>query len=319
MWIALVLGLSVATAYESDPLTDRHLPLADARDALNDGLNELLADAVARTNERTRCEADPDRTRDVLARTIRQVTARPTRIPERGVFRSPGFTPYSAWIERSDAVEKFTWELRDDLYGAVRWTDSVVLSVAGPAPTVAFEDLRVGTDKFDHFLAFGYLAWKRSREGDKPERVARFDHRTERTFYGLLTSRAYSFGDIAANDDGFAFFAGLLDDESLLQLDETGCVVQVAPFDWGDWVDWRYDEALNPPIYGRSVRDEITARIAADPERYCAAWQVLGAEAFQVHLDEVLATPQLKERGVLAERPDPFGLEALCAGEGPTR
>lgn len=310
-WLILALG---AGAYESDQLTDREVPLADSTDRANAVLNQLLAEAAARTNRRTRCQADFDRTHHELARAIKVVTARGAMVFQRGLFRAPGFTTYSALMETDPEVVRRDWMVREDVYADVTLWQSVILTLAGPSSTVAVDGELVGTDKFDHFLNFGHRAWKLSRNGRFPERVEEFDRRSERYFFGLLTSKTYSYGDIAANNDGYEFFRGLLHEDSVLRL-EDGCVVLDEPFDWGEYVDWRYDEALNPPLHTRLVQKRVDVRIEREPERYCRAWEALGPH-YEEHLAALFERTTAPPVPWVHGRIDPWGLAALCADGG---
>ena len=299
-------------AYESDQLTDRELPLEDGTDQLNDLLVDMFSEAVERTNRRTRCRADFDRTHKALARSLKAKTARGAVVFRRGFFRAPGFTRYSATVEKDPSIDKREWLDRDDVYGDVNLGQSFILTLAGPSSTVAVGEHFVGTDKFDHFLNFGHRAWKISRNGTYPERAETFDRRSERRFFGLITSKTYSFGDIAANNDGYDFFRGLLQFDSVFGLDE-GCVTYRGGFDWTDYVDWRYDEALNPPLHTRLVQKRVDRRIQREPDRYCRAWEALGGAEYDAHLAELMATTEGAPVRWVDGRTDPWGLAALCS------
>ncbi|MCA9491998.1 MAG: hypothetical protein KC621_18825, partial [Myxococcales bacterium] len=67
----LALIGSLAWAYETDQLTWRDRPLADADERLGELLEPLLAEAVTRTNERTACTGSDEEVRDELAAQIR--------------------------------------------------------------------------------------------------------------------------------------------------------------------------------------------------------------------------------------------------------
>lgn len=310
--LMLLLLSGAGFAYETDQLTDRELPLEDAAPLIDARLEALLEEAATRTNERTNCQAEEARTRQVLAREIARLTVKPRWVMQRGLTRAPGFTLYSAWIEEHPDIDKRAWERRDDLYGDMTPWQSVILTAAGPSSTIRVGDALVGTDKFDHFLGFGYIGWRRSDRGEHPERAMRFSTRTERQFFGMITSKTYSYGDIAANNDGFRWFNGLLGSTSPLRLDDRGCVVRAGPMRWEEHVDWRYDEAMNPPLYTALVQRRVTSRIAREPERYCRAWMALGGPAYDAHLAELLARRAPLPRRY-DERIDPFALGVMCA------
>src|SRR5688572_3779953 len=95
----LLLVSSLALAYETDQLTQRSEPLEDILDLANDKMNAMLAEAVAKANKETRCEAPPATTRQVLARSIFQIVSRDTYVKGRKGLEGFGYGAYSAWLE----------------------------------------------------------------------------------------------------------------------------------------------------------------------------------------------------------------------------
>jgi hypothetical protein len=130
----------------------------------------------------------------------------------------------------------------------------------------------LGTDKVDHFLATGYQYLRWSRFGDDPDRAIRRGTRTERRMYGQMTSKAFSYGDLAANWDGYQFYSGLLGEDSLLQVDEEGCVERVSSWDWTTWATPAWDEFVNPSVYGERVQQALKQQLQPDREKLCAMY-----------------------------------------------
>jgi hypothetical protein len=135
---------------------------------------------------------------------------------------------------------------------------------------VALGPWLVGTDKIDHFWIQGYDYFRRSREGRSPGRAVDWGTRTERGIWGLRTTGVFSYADLAANYDGMRFYTGLLGPGSVLQRDELGCVVLDRRFDWAEWVDWRYDEVLNPSVYKEGMADALLDGLAESAPWFCA-------------------------------------------------
>lgn len=312
---SLVLVLAhPAGAYETDQLTDRHVPLVDAAPVANARVDEVLDLAAADTNRITECEADDETTRKVLARRIYHYTARRKRVPWRGPVRGFGFGTYSAWLE-SAPIDLRTFPDRGDIYGGIAVPDSVILGSVGPCSTLNLAGVLLGTDKIDHFWTEGLHYAQRSNWGRAPERALRFGTGTERSYYGMLTSNAFSYADLRANWDGYRFYVGLLGEESVLRRDDDGCVQRVAGFDWADWVDWEYDEVLNPPVFAPRVQELLTYRLKGRRAEYCDSWSEWGP-GFEAHLDEALATDPVYVRGKAPPRRDPYDLPALCGPAG---
>jgi hypothetical protein len=142
----------------------------------------------------------------------------------------------------------------------VRTGNSAILRVWGPASTIQLAGVLLGTDKLDHFWDQGYDYFRVSKHGLDPERAVRWGTRTELGPWGEATTGVFSYADLAANYDGHQFYATLLSPTSGIVRDDEGCVRMVRPFDWAEWIDWHYDEALNPSVF--------TEGVAADVERW---------------------------------------------------
>ncbi|TNE91268.1 MAG: hypothetical protein EP330_05650 [Deltaproteobacteria bacterium] len=301
-----------ASAYETDQLTGRDQILTDAADLANGMMREVITLSVEAVNRKTGCEDDPVSTQRLFAREVYKRGAAGTNVPERGGLRAFGFEAFSARLEvEADALR---FSDRSDIFGGVYFGDSAILSTVGTASTIGLRGYRIGTDKIDHFVHFGYLQWKKSRYGEEPERGWKWGVQTERTFFGLYTSKAFSYADLAANDSGARFFASMFDEGGPVTLVD-GCVVETdAPFDWGDHVTGAWDEVLNPSVYTRKVQRKIDAHIRADRKRYCAIWeQQLGGDVYTAHLETLFSTtPPYLSAGRVPERTDPYRLAELC-------
>lgn len=307
--------LTAAFAYETDPLTDRHIPLADVTEAASLVVNERLAQAVAETNARTRCDATPQRTLRILAREVHDRTGRAATIPSRGLVRGHGYTVYSTWLETDDGVDRRSFlDTRDDIFSDLDITESLILATAGTSSTFQLAGVVVGSDKPDHFWDLGYAYFRKSGWGEHPERGIAHGVATERGIYGLATSRAFSYADLSANYAGFQWYARLLTDQSELQLDADGCVVQVAPFDWSTWVTWDWDEALNPPLFTPVVERGVQRHLLANRDDYCASYHVWATAEDRARLEASLSARPTYATGAPTDRSDPYRLDALCTG-----
>lgn len=301
-----------ARAYETDQLTHRSRPLADAAPVADALADEVLATAIRHTNRRTGCRAGPDRTRRVLARQIYRHAARSRPIWSRGPFRMWGHGRYSALLETDTRVERFDFADRDDVFGGLSLRESVILHLAGPASTVQIAGVRVGTDKFDHFFQEGYRYFERSHWGAVPVLAVEWGTRTERTYFGTLTSRTFSFADLRANYDGYEFYAGLLREGSPIRRQDDGCVGQVRPWAWSAIVDWQYDEVLNPSVFAPIVQWGLQRRLDETRDQVCAEYRDWGGEPYRETLSRALHGTPSYLYGPYPTRGDPFQLDALC-------
>jgi hypothetical protein len=305
--------VTAALAYETDQLTDRHIPLADSLVVSNEVVNARLSAAVDAANARTRCKASDRRTARVLAREIYARTGQPASIPSRGFLRSPGFTVYSVWMETDDAVERRSFpDPRGDIFSELGFLESAVLATAGTASTFQLAGVTLGSDKPDHFWDLGFAYFERSRWGAQPERGIAHGVATEYGIYGLATSNTFSWADLAANYAGYLWYEQLLSDTSELQRGEDGCVVQVADFDWAQWVTWEWDEVLNPPQFTPVVERGVQRHLFANRESYCASYDAWAGASHAVYLHEALSGAPLYAQGAPGNRRDPYRLDVLC-------
>jgi len=311
----LLAGMSLlfshAFAYETDQLTDRHVALRDAEQVADDEANRLLYQAVERTNEQTGCHSSPRTTHRLLAQNIYDITEFPTFVKGRGELAGFGYGAYGAFLETDPGVDRRSFLDADDLYDHVGPAESAVLGTVGVCSTVQIAGVLVGTDKPDHFWAQGYEYFGASKRGRLPERAKEWGVSSELGAYGLLTSGVFSFADLAANWQGYLFYVGLLGERSAIQVGEDGCVAQVRPFRWRDWLSDAMDEVVNPPAYRKGVAEGVLEHLEAHADEVCEdyrRWRVpVGfrrAQAWGAQED------QLTSRA--PEREDEWQLDELC-------
>lgn len=292
--LSSVLLPKVALAWETDQFSAREEPLQDVSAEIGLMLDAVLQDAIQATNARTRCSEDTDTTRRILAREIRDRTAKTRTMPERGLFRRLGFCEYSRMVERAP-LDRREFDLHEGIYRQVRLLDGLVLRFGGACSTIRIGDYLIGTDKLHHFFDEGYHYYKLSREGAHPELAMRWGTANEATITGLWSSTSLSYADLRADWAGYTFYLGLLDPGSLLVPNPEGCVSQVRPWDWNEWVDWRWDELYNPCVYGRRVQKALARELAPEQEQVCALLAEHPpdvAVAYGVHHDPYAAGPQ---------------------------
>ena len=309
----LLLLANPALAYESDQFTGRSTPPADALALANEEMNRLLAEAVATTNQVTSCEGTDEDMHVTLARLVFETVSSLTTVPARGRLPPMIYGVYAAWLE-TGPIDRHVFDERVDIYRKVTFWENAILARFGPASTVRFGDVLLGTDKIDHFWEQGYQCFKVSRWGQEPEKAIRWSTRMERTIWGLGSTQVFSFADLAANYDGFTFFNDLLEPQSEIQRRPDGCVELVRPFDWSEWVDWEYDEFLNPNAYEPEITQAVQENLRSHREEYCADYT---AWIQQRELPRPLRMDLSQQRAyVVGDAPpqvDPFNLESLCA------
>ncbi len=315
-WFGLTVMLTSAPSlgYESDQLTWRGEWLEDAAPIANAHMDELLAEAVATTNTSTGCAGTDEQLRRALAREIQHTVGQRTLVEARGQLPVMSFGAYAAWLETAP-IDRHTFSAREDIYGGVHWRQNLLLATVGPCSTLRLGDVLVGTDKIDHFLVQGFLYFRWSRQGRNTERALRLGTFTERAYWGTATTKTFSYADLAANYDGYRFYAGLLGPGSALQRDEDGCVEQVRPWDWAEWVDWQYDEVLNPPAYRPDILAEVDIWLQDHREELCAAWEGEPWMSAEARLEALLQEQLPYDLKRAPMRMDVFTLDRLCGAE----
>lgn len=310
-----ILAGGSARAWETDPLYGRTAPLADATAAANALADTMIDAAIARTNEELACSADFVTTRRALARHIYRLTSEREQVKERGPVRGQGFGAYAAWLETSDVVDRRSPPVDGSLFHEVPFGVAPILATIGTCSVVHLAGYDVGTDKPDHFFYNGYwyadLAVRRGEEA-----ALRWGTRTERSYYGLATSATFSFADLAANERGGVFYGGLLQPGSIVELVE-GCAVRTRPFDWAEYVDWRWDEAYNPNVYTRKLQRWVDAQLDARTEEICAGMAPVLPE-IREHLPMAFDEDRDYYTPRAPRRTDPYRLPARCEDAPPS-
>ena len=293
-------------AFESDQLAPRSADLRDALTEANSQADAMLARATRQANDHTRCEGKDEHVARVLADEIRAVMGATEVIPARGELPAMAYGAYAAWLEEGP-VDRYTFVSRNDLYSEVEWQQSPVLGTWGPSSTIRLGDVLVGVDKIDHFWVQGHLYYDKAGRGGDMERAIRYGTRTEWLRWGMMTTGVFSFADLAANYDGYAFYRDLLGPGSPLQRGEDGCVVQVRGFDWEEHVDWEYDEVANPPVYRKNIQERVDRYLDLSERESCADWLALpppGPMELRPGYVGAAAPPRV----------DPFRLAERCGG-----
>jgi hypothetical protein len=321
-WAILLSTLagSEARAWETDQMYGRSNALPDAAEALDNRMDAALGRAVARVVDKGGCSLDDAELRFALADAIHHEVGPPRLVQGRNLLQAKGYNAYGAWVEQSGLG---LLPGRDQgLYAEVGPFEGMLLATTGTCSTVDVAGVRVGVDKFDHFLGMGHALFTRSFWPQGLEAALEWSARTEVGHYGLAMSGAFSYADLEANAEGYAFYAGLLSPDSMIVRGQGSCPVQVRPWSWAEVVDWRYDEVMNPPVYTVAVAGAVRERLEADPEFACAGYDSLGGASYAEHITRLMALDDPLARGKAPPRVDPFGLATICGAsplldEGP--
>ena len=260
--LAVLLAIP-ATAYETDPYTNRHMDIADSIEALDARVNAGLA-AIASAWTEHQGERE-------LALIL-------------AVYRRLGGVHWVDKVERwaidSPAVAKIPNTRAQSIIGDFPLFAGRVAVVFGFGPTINIGGHYIGTDKIGHFFSQGRKFYRRYRRTGSEAAAARWSVVTETGLFGSLTTGVRSNADLVANFEGYRFYRSLLHDDVVegkpaIFRWQRGAPVQQRPFTWRDHVNDFWDEALNPNAYGAGLMPAVRQRLlglcedfAARPERY---------------------------------------------------
>ncbi|HMB56758.1 MAG TPA: hypothetical protein VKM35_06075 [Arenimonas sp.] len=298
LWLGLACGLVLgnACAYETDPYTHRLAPLVDAAPALDREVNAALREVLIEHG------SEPREERIVAA-----------------VFHRLGGYYWVDHIERwamdSPEVQKLPTPRWHSIYRDVPLHDSRISGLFGIGPSFLLDGNLIGTDKLGHFFSQGRKFWRRWRRLHDEGRAAAHSAFTERAIFGAPMTGVYSNADLVANYEGYRFYRSLFEDDvvpgklALLRWQD-GHWIQQRQFEWNDFVNAYWDEALNPNAYDgllapamrRRLR-EFCPEVAQAPERY------------RVPPDEDARLQQRYRQLQLRDRRD-WRLDRLCAESG---
>ena len=303
--VLILTLLALCQATEVDQFTQRDLyadSLPDSLERLNLKTNSLLNQALEAWNQRFGPDASGKpvlsklQTWHYLALYIHNYLARENQsglpreeepIPETiDLFRAlskAGRGPLQTWCEdkkvQGSYLVNFDSHIYRDAY-PVDFNGVFILKVAG---------ILSGTDKLDHFFDQGYEYWYLSKDGTNTARALAYGVNSERGLFGITLSGVFSFGDLRGNWQGYQFYKNLA---SYFVVRPDGRMAQIRSFDWADWIDWQFDEILNPSYYTPELFQRLRIWMSDQEKRfqlgqtdysYHHSWLTLSAEGLLDH------------------------------------
>lgn len=138
------------------------------------------------------------------------------------------------------------------------------------AAVIELNGVEMGADKLGHFFTEGYSYFLATEQLTKDiESALLFGEWSEAVYFGAQTTGVFSYADLVANTQGLRFWNRVLGHESdpLTGQAVTPYIVCeqarwqiVQRFDWDDYVDQGWSEAVNCPALGS---EELLQRIQA--------------------------------------------------------
>ncbi len=252
--LGCALAAPAVQAAEVDSYTHRRADLPDITDLLNGEVQRRIDAAVQEANGRL------DQKR-ALARKLGLT-------PERGCDPEP---LYQALGKRLSGfvfgrIEKYIDALPAELraanrkeasiYRDFRFTEAPSLTARDwLASLVRVNGQYVGADKFGHFFSEGWQFYRyHYRDHDSLDATLLRGALMETSYYGRLATAVYSYADLVANFQGMRFWNAVLGEQpdaltgrrpDPLVACRDGHFRVARAFDWRDYVDAAWDEAIN--------------------------------------------------------------------------
>jgi len=287
-WVPTFVG-----AYETDQFNNRELAIKDSTSIMNYEVTLAIASSI------TPWHGAPNRKKIVNA-----------------IYHKIGGKHWVDKLERfamnSDEVEKLPTPPHDSIYSGHPLYATRVAGLFGVGPTLKINHVLVGTDKLGHFLSQGrkfYFRWVKLRDESK---AAEHSAYTERAIFGQMTTGSYSNADLVANYEGFRFYRSLFEDNivpgkpAILDWKGDHWIMQ-RPFDWADYVNDYWDEALNINDYDVLLYEHMKTRFLSFCDNYHE-----NPELFVVHDEEAL---KYRYRNLQLRDTSELRLNNLCTQE----
>lgn len=283
------LPIDLANAAEVDSFTDRRV-LQDSRTVLNAKVNDWLAKAVDESNRRSRHMAAAKYHR------IRSVTgmSRLTGVDYcnqdhlyrsmRKYFARPLIGQLESYVNQSPNLDTIKTKFEDSIYQNFALEEAPSIASTGKmAVLVRIDDVYLGADKFGHFFTEGWTYFSSASESEKfdIDAALAFGELSESVFFGSITTGVYSHADLVANFNGMRFWVRLLGKE----FDPLYPNQEVVPyvtcenkqwkisntFDWNEYVDVAWDEAVNCSQFrSRPLLEKVLSKIKNNNKKlYC--------------------------------------------------
>ncbi len=151
---------------------------------------------------------------------------------------------------KASQVSKQSLRVGDSIYKNTPYETSVVGRLFGLGSTINVNGHHIGTDKLGHFFDMGYSLFILDKEEEDITVLVEKSTSEQQGLWGAWTTGVKSYGDIAANFDGFRFwkdFAGRAANPYFVC--EGGSLKQVRAFLWSDYVSDAWTEAINCSKY----------------------------------------------------------------------
>lgn len=243
----MLIICSEACAFETDQFTHRQQQIADSESLLNRKVNLTIGESIQGVS-------NVDDKMIIVNRIYRKL----------GGLSS--IDKIESWATHSDEIERLPTPAYESIYAGIPIWATRLSGMAGVSATIKINGVLLGTDKLGHFFSQGrkfYVRWLRMHS---VQEAAQQSALTESALFGQITTGAYSNADLVANYEGYRFYRSLFEADPLTE--KTAILgwhddhwSMQRPFEWSDYVNDYWDEALNINHYDRVLYPYIKKRL----------------------------------------------------------
>lgn len=164
----------------------------------------------------------------------------------RAALASPWFGNLETWAQ-SQPFDKCLSDT--SVYEGFGLIEAPVLKAAGLNYTIKVGTTIMGVDKLSHFMTEGYDYYKTEKRGETLNQILNIGTEEEEDAYGFRATGIKSYADMTANYFGYQFWKNMIDGPNPYIKCENGKWIQNRKFDWNDYVNPMFDEAINCSKY----------------------------------------------------------------------
>lgn len=141
------------------------------------------------------------------------------------------------------------------------------LSAAGINYTINVGGTRIGADKLSHFMTEGADYYEAQMRGQNLNKILKIGEDEENGVYGLASTGIKSYGDLAANYQGYTFWKNTTEGPNPYFKCVNNKWTQARVFDWNDFVNPMMDESVNCSMYANKDFEDGVARNVAELQK----------------------------------------------------
>jgi len=238
--IFIFITLSQANAWEVDNFHCKYEPMTSSDAALDAEVNRRIAETLSEFNRNNSCDKE-----GIL-------------LALKGAIASAWSGNMETWSQEN--VDSKCLNKEKTIYKGFSIKDAFVLRAAGLNYVIQVNGVRIGADKLSHFMTEGFDYYMEFQNSNSMEKVLKIGRDEEEGGYGWDATGIKSYGDLAANYQGFLFWKQVLDGANPYLTCVDGHWKQARDFKWSDYVNPLFDESINCSEFKTSNMEAVVDR-----------------------------------------------------------